>query len=103
MADGQVDTELSNRGYVHPEVLVSTRWLADHLNDAVVQEDFAFYGRTLSGTDARLAVQADLAPAEMDKLLEEQGKLQDAIEAANAVLGRRCPACGTDAMTRRRS
>ena len=37
MADGQVDSELSNRGYVHPEVLVSTRWLADHLNDAKVR------------------------------------------------------------------
>jgi sulfate-transporting ATPase len=34
--------------------------------------------------EVNLKLGEDLSPAEMDKLLEEQGKLQDAIEAANA-------------------
>src|SRR6187551_3200869 len=34
--------------------------------------------------EVNLKLGEDLKPAEMDKLLEEQGKLQDAIEAANA-------------------
>jgi len=29
----QVKSEIAERGYVHPEVLVSTQWLADHLAD----------------------------------------------------------------------
>lgn len=33
MADGQVGSEIAARGYVHPEVLVSTQWLADQLKD----------------------------------------------------------------------
>src|SRR5450432_1029506 len=33
--------------------------------------------------EVNLKLGEDLSPAEMDKLLEEQGKLQDAIEAAN--------------------
>lgn len=30
-------SEISNRGYAHPEVLVSTEWLADHLDDEDVR------------------------------------------------------------------
>jgi len=33
MAAVQVKSEIAERGYVHPEVLVSTQWLADHLAD----------------------------------------------------------------------
>jgi len=33
MAAVQVESEIAGRGYVHPEVLVSTQWLADHLAD----------------------------------------------------------------------
>jgi len=29
-----VDPEIERKGYVHPEVLVTTRWLAEHLNDS---------------------------------------------------------------------
>ncbi|MDQ6885848.1 MAG: sulfurtransferase [Gemmatimonadota bacterium] len=28
-----IDASVAKKGYVHPEVLVSTQWLADHLND----------------------------------------------------------------------
>jgi thiosulfate/3-mercaptopyruvate sulfurtransferase len=31
------DTSISAKGYVHPEVLVSTEWLAEHLNDPTVR------------------------------------------------------------------
>jgi thiosulfate/3-mercaptopyruvate sulfurtransferase len=42
------DTALANRGYVHPEVLVSTEWVAAHLNDPKVRlvesdEDILLY------------------------------------------------------------
>lgn len=30
-------TDIDNRGYVHPEMLVSTDWVAEHLNDANVR------------------------------------------------------------------
>jgi thiosulfate/3-mercaptopyruvate sulfurtransferase len=30
-------TEITARGYAHPEVLVSTQWVADHLNDPTVR------------------------------------------------------------------
>jgi thiosulfate/3-mercaptopyruvate sulfurtransferase len=30
-------SDITSRGYVHPEVLVSTDWVADHLNDASVR------------------------------------------------------------------
>src|SRR5436305_9250697 len=30
-------SEIENRGYIHPEVLVSTAWVADHLNDPHVR------------------------------------------------------------------
>ena len=30
-------TDIESRGYVHPEVLVTTDWVADHLNDANVR------------------------------------------------------------------
>ena len=28
-----IDPEIQRKGYVHPEVLVTTSWLAEHLND----------------------------------------------------------------------
>ncbi len=42
------DTEQTTRGYAHPEVLVSTEWVADHLNDDNVRivesdEDIMLY------------------------------------------------------------
>lgn len=30
-------TEITDRGYAHPEVLVSTEWVAEHLNDPAVR------------------------------------------------------------------
>ena len=33
----QIDPEIAGRGYAHPEVLVSTQWVADHLNDPNVR------------------------------------------------------------------
>lgn len=30
-------SDITQRGYVHPEILVSTAWVADHLNDPVVR------------------------------------------------------------------
>jgi thiosulfate/3-mercaptopyruvate sulfurtransferase len=30
-------TDIATRGYAHPEVLVSTQWVADHLNDPAVR------------------------------------------------------------------
>ncbi|HSF39334.1 MAG TPA: sulfurtransferase, partial [Thermoanaerobaculia bacterium] len=30
-------SEIESRGYVHPEALVSTEWVADHLNDPGVR------------------------------------------------------------------
>ena len=52
MADKQVthavDAAIAAKGYVHPEVLVSTQWVADHLNDPNVRivesnEDILLY------------------------------------------------------------
>jgi len=42
-------TDIASRGYAHPEVLVSTQWVADHLNDPAVRivevdEDVFLYG-----------------------------------------------------------
>jgi thiosulfate/3-mercaptopyruvate sulfurtransferase len=37
MAAVQVESEIAARGYVHPEVLVSTQWLADHLDDPKIR------------------------------------------------------------------
>ena len=39
-------TEIRERGYAHPEVLVSTDWVAEHLNDRAVR---------LIGQTARIA------------------------------------------------
>ena len=41
-------TEIAARGYAHPEVLVSTQWVADHLTDPKVRllesnEDILLY------------------------------------------------------------
>src|SRR5262245_50105224 len=41
-------TELASRGYAHPEVLVNTAWVADHLDDPKVRilesnEDILLY------------------------------------------------------------
>lgn len=33
----QVDPAIAGRGYAHPEVLVSTQWVAEHLNDPSVR------------------------------------------------------------------
>src|SRR5436190_24188415 len=43
-----VDPAVAAKGYVHPEVLVSTQWVADHLNDPNVRivesnEDIMLY------------------------------------------------------------
>src|SRR5678815_1846859 len=49
-----------------------------------IEEAVANTKRLLTRFDeVNLKLGEDLKPAEMDKLLEEQGKLQDAIEAAN--------------------
>jgi thiosulfate/3-mercaptopyruvate sulfurtransferase len=37
MAGVQVESEIAGRGYVHPEVLLSTQWLADHLTDPKIR------------------------------------------------------------------
>ena len=37
MTEAQADPEIAARGYVHPEVLVSTGWLAAHLHDPNVR------------------------------------------------------------------
>lgn len=42
-------TEIASRGYAHPEVLVSTQWVAEHLDDPAVRivevdEDVFLYG-----------------------------------------------------------
>jgi thiosulfate/3-mercaptopyruvate sulfurtransferase len=37
MAKVQVESEIASRGYVHPEVLVSTQWLTDHLDDPQIR------------------------------------------------------------------
>jgi thiosulfate/3-mercaptopyruvate sulfurtransferase len=37
MAAVQAESEIAARGYVHPEVLVSTQWLADHLDDPTIR------------------------------------------------------------------
>jgi thiosulfate/3-mercaptopyruvate sulfurtransferase len=36
MSSAESDTSISERGYAHPEVLVSTQWVADHLDDSDV-------------------------------------------------------------------
>jgi thiosulfate/3-mercaptopyruvate sulfurtransferase len=48
MADPALHSEISARGYAHPEVLVSTEWLAAHLDDAGIRiiesnEDSSLY------------------------------------------------------------
>jgi thiosulfate/3-mercaptopyruvate sulfurtransferase len=49
MVDTQkIDTAVAAKGYVHPEVLVSTQWVADHLNDPSIRivesnEDILLY------------------------------------------------------------
>ncbi len=47
-ATATVDPAVAAKGYVHPEVLVSTQWIADHLNDPNVRivesnEDILLY------------------------------------------------------------
>jgi thiosulfate/3-mercaptopyruvate sulfurtransferase len=49
MSDAQkIDNAVAAKGYVHPEVLVSTQWVADHLNDPSIRviesnEDILLY------------------------------------------------------------
>ena len=43
-----VDSQVAAKGYVHPEVLVTTQWVADHLNDPSIRivetnEDILLY------------------------------------------------------------
>jgi thiosulfate/3-mercaptopyruvate sulfurtransferase len=33
----QIDSSVADKGYAHPEALVSTAWLADHLNDSSIR------------------------------------------------------------------
>lgn len=33
------DPEIQRKGYVHPEVLVTTSWLAEHLNDQNIRRN----------------------------------------------------------------
>ena len=56
-----VDPQIASKGYVHPEVLVSTEWLADHLDDPSIRiiesdEDVLLYDTghcAVSGGDAK--------------------------------------------------
>jgi len=48
MTNTPIDPAVAAKGYVHPEVLVSTQWVADHLNDPKVRivesnEDILLY------------------------------------------------------------
>lgn len=48
MTDKQLDQNVAQKGYIHPEVLVSTQWVADHGNDPSIRlvetnEDILLY------------------------------------------------------------
>ena len=47
-----VDPTIAGKGYVHPEVLVSTEWLAEHLDD----EESALVNASLAHSLAQLKV-----------------------------------------------
>jgi thiosulfate/3-mercaptopyruvate sulfurtransferase len=80
-------TEISQAGYAHPEVLVDTKWVADHLDDSKVKivevdVDTSAYDsghvRGAIGLDWRKDLQArpirDLLPKdEFEKLLSSKG------------------------------
>jgi len=84
-------SEIAQAGYAHPEVLVDTQWVADHLNDSKVKivevdvDTTAYDGGHVKGAiglDWRKDLQArpirDLLPkAEFEKLLSSKGITND--------------------------
>ena len=82
-----VDAEIAAKGYVHPEVLVTTSWLADHLDDPAIRviesdEDVLLYDTChIPGAqkidwhqDLNDPVQRDYVSSEQfERLLREKG------------------------------
>ena len=61
------EQEIQEKGYAHPEALVTTEWVAEHLDDTenirIIEsdEDVLLYYRGLSGTKASYATLAEIS------------------------------------------